>query len=184
MKKGICISLCILAAVLVLLLVGGVFRGNGSSDEQYRMEEADGLYTCYFYGEDHALLRTETSPRCPQVEVLPGGYIRYTVQAGTGIGTRWGFYFDGGKGVFSDNFVGIADEKDGLAVCCGGSGITVRSIFDDSFCAAVTAFSHELSPAADPFLSAAFADEEGYLDVSYYSGADYSVVTERVSYRE
>lgn len=146
------------------------------------VEKNDGLYICRFYDKHHNVLREETSTKLPHLKQISGDRIRYTTQAGTGIGTQWGFYFDGVNDVFSDDFIGIADEKDDLVVCCESDGIAVRSIFDDSFCSKVTSFSKELSPAANPFLSAVFTDEVGTIDVSYYSGSDFNIVTEQVKY--
>lgn len=143
-------------------------------------KQQDGTYQCYFYGKDRAVLRSESSARHPHVEVLPSGYIKYTVQAGTGVGTQWGFFFDRDKEIFSESFTAILDQKDQLVVLGTAEGIVIRSIFDDSCREEITQFSQEFAPAATPVFDAAFSEKDGFVSVSYYSGQEFQIVTEEI----
>ena len=149
----------------------------------YSVEELpNGTYRCCFYGKDGVPLRSEESARLPHVDVLPSGYIRYTVQAGTGVGTLWGFFFDRNQENFSESFTAILDQKDNFVALATAKGIVIRSIFDDSYYKEITHFSQEFASAAMPLFDAAFSEKEGVLSVSYYSGADYHIVTEEIKF--
>ncbi len=205
MKKVRIISTFIL---LTGLLIGGMLFGDGilqkrnandkrdfaelpSSQSETEREadgycvekQQDGTYQCLFYGKDRAVLRSEASARPPHVEVLPSGYIKYTVQAGTGVGTQWGFFFDRDKEIFSENFTAILDQRDELVALGTTEGIVIRSIFDDSCREEITHFSQEFAPAATPVLDAAFSEKDGLVSVSYYSGQEFQIVTEEIKFK-
>lgn len=122
MKKAIIIVTFILLIGLLVFrmsLGNGILQGGNANyksiftelpSNQLEMEnetdgysvekQRNGIYQCNFYGNDHIILRSEESSRIPHIEVLPSGYIKYVVQAGTGVGTLWGFFFDRDKEIF------------------------------------------------------------------------------------
>lgn len=152
--------------------------------DSYSVEkQQNGIYQCNFYGNDHIILRSEESSRIPHIEVLPSGYIKYVVQAGTGVGTLWGFFFDRNKEIFSENFVAILDQKDSFVALGTARGIVIRSIFDDSYSKEIIQFSQELAPVAEPILDATFSEKEGFVSVSYYSGQEFQIVTEEIDFK-
>lgn len=146
-------------------------------------KQQDGTYQCHFYGKDRAVLRSEASAKPPHVEVLPSGYIKYTLQAGTGVGTQWGFFFYRDEEIFSENFTAILDQKDELVALGTTEGIVIRSIFDDTCREEIAHFSQELSPAAMPVLDAVFSEKDGFVSVSYYSGQEFQIVTEEIEFK-
>ena len=86
----------------------------------------------------------------------------YTMQAGTGISTQWGFFYDPKRDILSLNFNSIFDVYgDLVAYRSDIYEITVRNIFDKSaYHRTFSSFSEPLAPvAADLFCGVEFSPD-------------------------
>jgi len=121
--------------------------------------------------------------RYPHLE-NKGRLVMYTMQAGTGISTQWGFFYDPKRDILSLNFNSIFDVYgDLVAYRSDIYEITVRNIFDKSaYHRTFSSFSEPLAPvAADLFCGVEFSPDGKKLSITYLSGEDYHEVTETFS---
>lgn len=184
MKKTI-ISIALCLALLLYCCIISSSAQNVSEDTNYRlMVLQDGTYQCDFLDNNNNIIHTEQTPKYPDVRRLSSRYILYKVQAGTGVGTNWGFFYDSSRVCLSDTFYGIMDTEGDLVLCCLGNSLTVSSIFDNSIEKTITQFSCPFSSVAQPIISASFSISDGCIDVCYYSGENYSEIEETISYTE
>jgi len=148
--------------------------------DHHRIIRADSLYYCYFYNNDHEVIKEEGPlGKQPRVTAAGANLLRFTLQAGTGIGSRWGYYYDTENAVFSEVFQGICDERGGKAAYIEHSKVVVCDIFDSGkYCREFSEFSHPLSEAAAPIINAIFSEDGERIIVSYLTGEDYKEVTE------
>ncbi len=149
--------------------------------DYYRIIESNFLYCCVFYNQQHVATKTEGPlEKEPTVVMADENLVRFTVQAGTGTGTQWGYYYDPGTDVFSDVFQSIRDESNGKVVYTRQNAVVVRDIFDESkYFKEITDFVNTLSPTVEPFAEVQFADDGKYIEVTYLTGEDYKEITER-----
>lgn len=102
-----------------------------------------------------------------------------TKQAGTGIGTQSGYFYDPQNNVVSPVFNCIFDHKNGLVARALVDKVVVESIFDDTaFYQEFTTFQHPFSAVAERFVNAEFSEDGKSIRITYYSGADYERITE------
>ena len=148
--------------------------------DYYNILQSDSLYYCYFYDRNHNVVKTEGPlTKSPHVEFVDESLVRFTLQAGTGIGTQWGYFYDIEEGAFSDTFQSIYDQADGKVVYTEGKYVIVRNIFDeDAYCKVFSDFSQPFSEVVEPFVEIRFAEDGSYIEITYLSGPDYSEITE------
>lgn len=146
----------------------------------YEIIQSDLLYYCYFYDYNRNIVRTEGPlTKIPHVEFVDESVVRFTLQAGTGIGTQWGYFYDTQSGVFSDTFQSIYDQADGKVVYTEGKHVIVRNIFDEAaYCKVFSVFGQPFSEVVDPFVEICFAEDGSYVEITYLSGSDYIEITE------
>lgn len=149
--------------------------------DYYRIMESNFRYCCVFYNRQHAVTKTEGPlTREPKVGMVDEKFVRFTVQAGTGTGAQWGYYYDPGMDVFSEVFQSIRDESDGKVVYTRQNAVVIQDIFDESkYFKEITEFENTLSPTVEPFVDVQFTDDGKYIEVTYLTGADYKETTER-----
>ena len=153
-------------------------RVEGS--EVYALFERDGLYTVQLYDRGGALVWAYgPGNRRPEVKQEEPWLWSVSVQAGTGIGTRWTVYYAPEEGRISRAWYGVlAQRGELLAFSVSGSGLRVCELFSDGFSGPILTPSLPLSNAVEPFVSAAFTEDGKAVTVTYLSGADYHEVTE------
>ena len=116
----------------------------------------------------------------PRVAVVDDSLIRFTLQAGTGTGTQWGYYYNTNDGSFSAVFQCIFDQFDGLVAYACADRIVVRDIFDKKgYYQEFDDFRYPFSETAERFTDVCFAEKDMSIEISYLSGVDYQIVTER-----
>lgn len=147
----------------------------------YKIMESNFLYCCVFYNRQHVVTKIEgPMEKEPRVGMVDEKFVRFTVQAGTGTGAQWGYYYDPGMDVFSDVFESILDESDGKVAYSRQNAIVIRDIFDESkYFKEITEFENTLSPTVEPFMDVRFTDDGKYVEVTYLTGEDYRETTER-----
>jgi len=149
--------------------------------EYYKIMESNFQYCCVFYNRQHVVTKTEGPlTKEPRVGMVDEDFVRLTVQAGTGTGAQWGYYYDPGMDVFSDVFESIRDESNGKVAYTRQNAIVIRDIFDESkYFKEITKFENILSQTVEPFVEVQFTDDGKYIEVTYLTGADYKETTER-----
>lgn len=148
--------------------------------EYYRIIQKDSLFYARFY-DDYGTLIKEEGPlaKMPTVTVVGANLIKFTVQAGTGVATQWGYYYDTENLVFSDVFEGIFDESENKVACVGLNKVIVSNIFDSSkYYKEFSEFSYPFSQVATPITNIEFSQDCKSIKVSYLTGEDYEEVTE------
>ena len=155
-------------------------RVEGS--EVYALFERDGLYTVQLYDRGGALVWAYgPGNRRPEVKQEEPGLWSVSVQAGTGIGTRWTVYYAPEEGRISRAWYGVlAQQGELLAFPVSGSGLRVCELFSDGFSGPILTSSQPLAPAAEPFVSAHFTEDGKAVVVTYLAGEDYHEVTETI----
>lgn len=201
MKKKQVFAFAILSILLIGLLI--CFRADGivnrineprnqaeeiiregqiiEETDYYKIMESNSLYCCVFYNQQHAVTKTEGPlAKEPTVVMADEKFVRFTVQAGTGTGTQWGYYYDPGMDVFSEVFESILDESDGKVAYARQNAVVIRDIFDESkYFKEITVFENTLSPTVEPFVEVQFSDDGKYIEVTYLTGEDYKETTEQ-----
>lgn len=140
--------------------------------------EEDGYY-CYFYDFDHNIAQKKgPMMKMPKLKVVDNNYVKLTVQAGTGVSTQWGYYYDINQRCFSDVFYWILAESDNKVAYVIHNKVIIRDIFDKTkYYKEISNFKYSFSDAIEPIISVEF--EGSYqIKITYLSGEDYSIITE------
>ena len=116
--------------------------------------------------------------REPKIENLYGKFLKLTVQWGTGITTRTGYFYDYKENILSKEFACVYDQTEDMVVYGKPGGIVVSSIFDDSFYIEFSSFKYIPSDTPEFVLDAVFLNGENAIEVTYLTGASYEKVSE------
>ena len=157
-------------------LIDGIIEDT----KYYRIVRSDLQIYCYFYNNTHEVVKVEgPMSKLPNITELDDNIVKFTLQAGTGVETRWGYYYDTDKTVFSEEFQGIATQVDGKVACVGFDRVIVSDIFDKSkYYKEFIDFSYPFSNVAAPISNVVFSEDGKSIKVSYLTGEDYKKVTE------
>lgn len=148
--------------------------------DYYQVFENNCLYSYLIYDKNgNVVASADNLTSQPQFTFTDRSFLRVVTQAGTGIGTQSGFYYDVEKNLRSPVYQSILSQQGNLVAYATQSSIIVRDIFDTSgFYRELSEFSTPFSEVAFPFLSAVFADDGSYICVTYLGGKDYVEVSE------
>ena len=151
--------------------------------DYHQIIRSDLVYYCYFYNNDHEVIKEEGPlGKLPTVTIVGENLLRFTLQAGTGISTRRGYYYDTANMVFSEVFTGIFDECNGKVACVGMNKVVVSDIFDRSkYLKEFSNFTFPFSPSATPITNIEFSEDCSSIKITYLTGEDYQEVTETFS---
>ena len=146
----------------------------------HRLFLSENMYHCEFLDHSGNVIKTEgPMPKQPRILVLGDGLIRFTLQAGTGQATQWGYFYNTVDGSFSEVFQCIWDQSAGLVAFSEANTVIVRDIFDDQgFYQKIDVFQQPFSPAAQVFTDVCFTEDGASIEITYLSGANYRKVTE------
>jgi len=115
----------------------------------------------------------------PEVMLINDNIIKFTLQAGTGLGTQWGYYYDLEKNQCSKVFPSIYDQYDSLVAYGGSEKIIISDMFNrQKVCIEIKNFSHPLSKVAEPILNANFIEGGSKIRVLYLTGDNYLKTSE------
>jgi len=201
MKKGIIVilagAICLLT--LVLLMNCGVEPlqgGNENTETMYNANEYTlvesmdyhkivryhDLFFCFFTDNAKQVIRQEGPfSKCPTIKYTDNGWCCFTIQAGTGLGTQWGYYYDPVSARFSDVFYSILDQDGCMVACATQEAVVVSEIFEKREILYFSSFTHPFAPMADPIQNAEFIDNGMRIRVDYLTGSDYELVTEEIT---
>lgn len=185
MKKMLFFAVC-----FAVLWMPGCALQSDNADERvieetafYKISEQNHLYTAIIYDRHHGTARMETpTPKPPKLSIEDGNLVKLTYQAGTGISTQWGYFYDVENDRFSDTFHSIYDVSDGKLITRDKEKLIVRNIFDEYYYCEITSFEKSLSKAAEPFTDVRFT--ETGLQVTYFTGESYAETVEIVELPE
>lgn len=147
----------------------------------YEITETNSRFNYSLFDNAGNVVKSEsnlTTP--PEIIHTENDVIRITMQAGTGTGTQWGFYYNQKNNTISGTFQCIFDEKNGIVVHATTDKIIIESIFKngDIYYKEIDNFQKPFSKVAFPFVGAEFSENGHEISVSYYSGPDYEEATE------
>ena len=133
-----------------------------------------------FYDKKGILIKQEgPMSKIPTVCFVDDNLIKFSLQAGTGTATNWGYYFDVEQEKFSEVFSSIFDEQNTRVVYVTTNEVVVRDIFDiNQYYKTISNFSKDFSPVANPFTDIQFSEDGNSLFVSYFTGDNYEETTE------
>ncbi len=173
-------------ALLEVLTRNGVLSTSPGEriegNEIYGIFEQDGVYTVQLYDGAGALVWAYGPVnRRPEVKQEEDALWSVSVQAGTGIGTRWTVYYAPEEGLLSPAYYGVlARQGERLVRALGNGTLELCILFHPGAGAVLHEFSEARAAIVDPFLSAAFTEDGRAVTVTYLAGEDCHEVTETV----
>ena len=162
---------------------------SGVTDEEtveendyFKISKIDLLYDCYFYDKNHNIIRKESGlTKYPDISIVDNHLVRFTVQAGTGLLTQYGYYYDVENDIFSKYYYSIHDQCNGRVVCATNNKIIVSDIFDENkYYYEFMSFNNSLSNVVEPIISVRFIEDGSTIELVYLSGDDYNEVSEHI----
>ncbi len=136
-------------------------------------------YYCYFYDSERNVVKTEGPLiKCPKVTFVNENYIKLTVQAGTGLSTQYGYYYDTQQAKFSEVFYWILAESNNQVAYAMADKVVVQDIFDKNiYYKEISIFEYPLAPAIEPIIKAEFIENHSIL-ITYLTGDIFEEITE------
>jgi hypothetical protein len=147
--------------------------------EYYKIINVKSMYYYYIFDENHDVAKTG-GPFNKRPSILElDNHIKFILQAGTGIGTQWGFYYDIKKDAFSRIYQCIYDQYDGKVAYGDVNKVILRDIFDKTiYYQEISNFKEAFSEVAEPVTNVKFVDDGTSVEVSYLTGSNYQEITE------
>lgn len=116
-------------------------------------------------------------PKKPEI-LTQGELISISYQSGTGLSTKWSYYYDIKNDRFSKYFYSVYDKYNETIAYGSQNKIMIANIFDDENYKEIKDFFHPLSMTTEPFIDVKFNEDGTILKVTYLTGDDYNEVTE------
>lgn len=147
----------------------------------HKIIKYNNLYYYEISDEDGCIVKSEGSfNRQPKITFVNEYLLKVTIQAGTGLSTSWGYYYNFKTDVFSKVFYGIYDEYNEKVAYRATDGIIIRNIFDENkFYKEISSFKYPLSITTEPFLSISFVNNGHSIEITYLTGDDFKKTTEQ-----
>ena len=148
----------------------------------YSITRFGGLYYYNIINSSHIVVKTGgPMNRPPKISVIENRLIKCTSQAGTGIATQSGYYYDLRNNTFSDIFPSIWDEYDELVVYTQKGSVIIQNIFlKEKYYVVIDEFEKPFSPTVEPFVDVRFWEDGSAITVRYLTGENYEQVTETI----
>lgn len=148
--------------------------------EFYKVTYLNSMYEYYIYDKNHNIVKSEVSlNKKPHLTMVYKDIVKFTMQAGTGIGTQWGYFYDVTNNVFSPIYNSIYDQTNDKVAYGGLNKVIVSNIFDkEKYYREIEDFKEPLSKTVQPIFNAEFFDDGNKLKVSYLSGDCYTELEE------
>jgi len=148
-------------------------------NKYYKIVYSDNMYYYCIINKDSDVVKSEGPfNKQPRISIVDG-LVKVTLQAGTGLGTQWGFFYDTNDNVFSQIFQCIYDQCDGKVAVGGMNKVIVRDIFDESqYYKGITSFNESFSEMVEPITGVRFLNDGKSIEVLYLAGDNYQKVIE------
>ena len=146
--------------------------------EYYQIIGGDNFRGWYriFDKDKNVVKEEECGIRTPRISMTNDNVVEVWGQAGTGMFTRWFYYYDIEKDVFSETFIAVYDEKNGRIAYDNWDGIhtlIIRDIFDkEKYYYEITNFNNILATISEPFTDVKILDNGKQIQVTYITGSD------------
>jgi len=145
----------------------------------YKLYESEHLYYCDFYNQDNMVIKTEGPfSKLPKLFSINDDSVLLSMQAGTGKGAQWGYFYNYQTESFSETFTCIYDQTDDLVATGSVGKVIIQSIFENEYYQEIKDFEYRFSEVAEPIISASFSSIGNSISVTYLKGQDYTEVTE------
>ena len=146
----------------------------------FKITQYDSMYYYYIFNKNHDLVKKDGPfVKKPHIILTDDGFIKFTLQTGTGIGTQWGYYYDIDANKFSEIFQSIYDQNNQKVAYGDLRKVIVRDIFDRSkYYREISSFSKSLSEVAEPIVDVKFVNGGTSVEISYLTGVNYETMTE------
>ena len=149
----------------------------------YQISVSNSQYYCSFYNKNHQVVRVDGPfSKIPHLAVTDNGnsiIVRLTLQAGTGVGTQYGYFYDVEKTLFSEVFQSILDQSENLVAYIDKEKVVVRDIFDKTkYDKEISDFRDPFSNVAQPITNASFSEDSKTITVTYLTGENFREVSE------
>lgn len=151
-------------------------------DIYYKITYSDYMFYYYIFDKNHNIARADGPlNRHPRIIMADEQLVRFTLQAGTGIGTLWGYYYDVKNDAFSEIFQCIYDQCNGMVALGGVGKVIVRDIFDDKkYYYEISCFKYPFAKSCLPITEVVFTNDGKSVEITYLTGDDYKEVSEIV----
>lgn len=116
----------------------------------------------------------------PDASMPSDDIIKISVQAGTGLSTRWTYYYDLSSNMFSPTFYHVLAEKENMVAFYNGKKIVVTDMFDEGKIIKEIDLKQAVSDITDPIESVTFSDDLSQIYVTYLSGTELETISETV----
>lgn len=149
-----------------------------SESKNYQIIKCNNLYYYTIFNKQGDISEKSVSfPKEPEI-LMQDDLIRISYQSGTGLSTKWSYYYDVKNDRFSKYFYSIYDKYNETIAYGSQNKIIIVNIFDDDNYKEIKDFLYPLSMTTDPFIDVKFNEEGTTLEVTYLTGNDYHEVTE------
>ena len=169
------------AVVLLSILIVSVFVLISCSNESepYKLTRGeDGVYHLVIFDSEGIEQFSIDQPKEIKVDEADGALTVFTWNAGASAATRYTLFLNTSTRELSAPFTYVLDHSDALVVTGSSKSVEVKGIFGGGKDLVIDVFSHELSGAVEPFVSAELSADEKSVEVTYLSGDGYTEVTE------
>ncbi|MBR5323077.1 MAG: hypothetical protein IKU48_05990 [Clostridia bacterium] len=145
----------------------------------YKLTCENNEYYCYFYDSERNIVKNEGPLiKCPKVTFVNENYIKLTVQAGTGLSTQYGYYYDTQQAKFSEVFYWILAESNNQVAYAMADKVVIQDIFDkNNYYKEISIFEYPLAIAIEPIVKAEFIENHSVL-ITYLTGNNFEEITE------
>ena len=148
--------------------------------EYYKIISSDFIYYYYIFDKNHDIVKFDGFlNKEPYLSIVNAHLVKVTLQAGTGLGTQWGYYYDINADVFSRVFQSIYDQQKGKVAYGDIKKVIVRDIFDKTkYYQEISSFREPLAEVAEPIKNVEFINNGESVKISYLTGDNYRETTE------
>lgn len=152
-----------------------------SNEQYYKITKKGDLFQYYIFDDSHQIVKSgENFTKEPTIFMVNNHLLRFTSQAGTGLGTQWGFYYDVVRDSFSRDFYTIYDQYNDFIAYAEIEKIIIRDIFDKSkYYYEISSFENPLAEnVVLPIEDAKFTSDGKSILVTYFTGNNYEKTTQ------
>ena len=147
---------------------------NVEQSQYYKITQtADYDYYYYLYDKNNNIVDEKCSGmRYPRISVDENNIVEVSVLSGTGISTKWTYYYDYNNNIFSDVFYSVFNRYENNIVYMvfkdNNYKVIVRDIFDSSkYYFEILDFQYNIANVIDPFVDIEFLDSGKQIKITY-----------------
>ncbi len=151
--------------------------------QHYKIVNDNFLFYYWIFDANHDVAKYDGPlNKYPRITMVNDSLVKFILQAGTGISTQWGYYYDIAADSFSETFQCIYDESvanERLLAYGDKQKVVVRDIFDsEGYCREFTSFDKPISIVAEPIVTAEFTVDGSSILITYMTDDNNRNVTE------